>query len=270
LRRKTERIVVPYHIVVVVREVWDTRDIIGGALTEGGALKALPRRLEPEDLNSLEQALQIKDREGGRVTALSLAPAGDLDVLRECLYRGADEAVRVVPPAGPLDSAASAALLAAAIRRLGEHSLILLGVSVPEGENSLLAGELAGRLGHAQVSYVDSLAELTEQSVLCRREIEMGSEFVRVPLPAVLALGVYLLKDDPRTPRSAKAMLKLKLKKAPIPEWSAAELGLGDGSGLARVRLAGLTALPMRQVETREVDPEDEAALRAMLQEIRS
>ena len=259
----------PYHIIVVVREVWDTRDIVTQVVGADGRLVpgALPRRFEPEDLNSLEQALQIKDREGGRVTIVSLAPAGDLDVLRECLYRGADEAVRVTHEDGALDSAAAAALLAEAIRRIGAHDLVLLGVSVPEGENSLLAAELAGRLGHAQVTYVDSLTELTAESVLCRREIEMGREFVRAPLPAVLALGVYLLKDDPRTPRAAKAMLKLKLKKAPIPEWSAAELGLAGG--LSRVRQAGLTALPPRSVETRDVDPQSEAALKAMLQDIR-
>jgi len=254
------------HIIVVAREVWDTRDIIGDPLTGEGALRALPRRFEPEDLNSLEQALQLKDKDGCKVTVVSLAPAGDLDVLRECLYRGADEAVRVVAPEGSTDSATAAALLAAAIRRLGEHDLVLLGVGVPEGENSLLAGELAGRLGHGQITYVDSITELTDARVVCRREIEMGSEFVAAPLPAVLALGVYLLKDDPRTPRAAKAMLKLKLKKAPIPEWTASELGVCDAT---RVRVAALRALPTRQVETRDVDPGSEAALKAMLQDIR-
>lgn len=253
------------HIIVVVREVWDTRDIIGDALGADGALRALPRRFEPEDLNSLEQALQIKDRDGCKVSVVSLATAGDLDVLRECLYRGADEAVRVVAQ-GAVDSAAAAALLAAAIRRLGEHDLVLLGVGVPDGENSLLAGELAGRLGHGQITYVDSITELSGDQVACRREIEMGSEFISAPLPAVLALGVYLLKDDPRTPRAAKAMLKLKLKKAPIAEWTATDLGVDPAP---RVRVAALRALPKRQVETRDVDPGNEAALKAMLQDIR-
>lgn len=255
-----------YHIIVVVREVWDTRDLVGEPLGLGGVLKPLPRRFDPEDLNSLEQALQIKDREGGSVTVLSVGQPGEVDVLRECLYRGADEAFRVTTDED-LDTGARAALLAAAIRRIGAHDLVLLGVSVPEGENSLLAGELAGRLGHAQLTYVDSLTELVPGQVTCRREIEMGSEFVRLPLPAVLALGVYLLKDDPRTPRAAKAMLKLKLKKAPIPEWSAAELGLAGEP--RRMRLAGLTALPQRNVETHDVDAGSEAALAALLRDIR-
>jgi electron transfer flavoprotein beta subunit len=257
---------VPVHILVIAREVWDTRDLVGGPLGPDGALKALPRRFDPEDLNALEQALQIKDRQGGKVTVLSVGQPGEVDVLRECLYRGADEAVRVVAPDG-LDTASRAALLAAAIRKVGGHDLVLLGVSVPEGENSLLAGELAGRLGHSQLTYVDSLLELAEDHVDCRREIEMGSETVRLPLPAVLALGVYLLKDDPRTPRAAKAMLKLKLKKAPIPEWSAEELGVGGE--IRRMRLVALEALPPRQVETRDVDAGSEAALAALLRDIR-
>ena len=258
----------PLHIIAVVREVWDTRDLVTDPVAAGGRLAegALARRFEPEDLNALEQALQIRDREGGKVTVLAVGAPKEVDVLRECLYRGADEAVRVVAD-GPLDTAAQAALLAAAVRRVGGHDLVLVGVGLPDGEASLLGAELAGRLDCAQLGYVDSILELGGGSVLCKREIEMGSETVRLPLPAVLSLGVYLLKDDPRTPRAAKAMLKLKLKKAPIPEWTAAELGV-DAAAAGRVRLAALASVPSRQVATKDVDPTDEAALRAMLQDI--
>jgi len=67
--------------------------------------------------------------------------------------------------------------------------------------------------------------------------------------------------------RAAKAMLKLKLKKAPIPEWGAAELGVGEGA--RRMRQVALEALPPRQVETRDVDAGSEAALAALLRDIR-
>lgn len=258
----------PHHIIAVVREVWDTRDLVADPVAADGTLAeaGLARRFEPEDMNALEQALQIRDREGGKVTVVSVGAPKSVDVLRECLYRGADEAVRVLAD-GPLDSAAQSALLAAAIRRIGAHDLVLVGIGLPDGEASLLGAELAGRLDCAQLGYVDSIVELGTESVVCKREIEMGSETVRLPLPAVLGLGVYLLKDDPRTPRAAKAMLKLKLKKTPIPEWTAAELGL-DAAALPRVRRTGLVAVPPRQVETKDVDPNDEAALRAMLQDI--
>lgn len=255
-----------YHIVVVAREVWDTRDLAMDVVDAEGGLKqgALSRRYEPEDLNCLEQALQIKEKEGGSVTVLSVGASSGVDVLRESLYRGVDRVLRILPE-GETDTGSRAALLAAAIRKLDRVDLVLTGVSIPEGENSLLGAELAGRLGHDHCSYVDRLEELAESSVLCRREIEMGSETVRLPLPAVLSLGVYLLKDDPRTPRSAKAMLKLKLKKLAIEEWTAADLGVVPR---CTVTTSAYRPIPPRQVETITVDPEDEAALKAMLQDI--
>ena len=262
----------PYNIIALAREVWDTRDLLPSAIGADGALNesALAKRYEPEDLNALEQALQLKDKHGGKVTVVSLGASRDVDVPREGLYRGVDAAVRVLAPAGvALDTAAQADLLAGAIRKLGAFDLVLVGVALPEGENSLLGAQVAARLGRPAVTYVDSLAEIGNGSVLCKREIEMGSEFIRVPLPAVLVLGVYLLKDDPRTPRSAKAMLKLKLKKAPIPEWSAADVGVADAAGAVKVRVAGRQPVPQRVVNTRVVDVENEAALKAMLQEIR-
>ncbi len=253
--------------IVIAREVWDTRDLLPGVVS-GNALNegALSKRFEPEDLNALEMALQIKDKQGGKVTVLSVGAVRDVDVLREALFRGVDEVVRVVPPTNELDTAGQAALLAAAIRKLGTFDLVLVGVSVPEGENSLLGAEVAARLGVDQITYVDSLVELGADSALCKREIEMGSEFIRAKLPAVLVMGVYLLTDDPRTPRSAKAMLKLKMKKAPIPEWTAAELGV-ELSG-AKIVVAGFEAIPRRQIDTKDVDPESGAALKAMLDEV--
>jgi electron transfer flavoprotein beta subunit len=257
----------PHHIIAVVREVWDSRDLVADPVTTDGTLAGgLARRFDPDDLNALELALQIRDREGGKVTVVSVGAPKDVDVLRECLYRGADEALRVLAE-GPLDTAAEAELLAAAIRRLGGHDLVLVGVGQPDGAPSLLGAELAGRLGDSQLGFVDTIVALGDGTVTCKREIEMGSETVRLPLPATLSLGVYLLKDDPRTPRAAKAMLKLKLKKTPIPEWTAAELGVDLAQAL-KVRVERLEAVPPKTVASREVDPQDEAALRAMLQDI--
>lgn len=257
------------NCIVIVREVWDTRDLVGQVLGPDGRLndKGLTTRFEPEDLNSLEQALQLKDKQGGKVTVISLGPTRNVDVLRESLFRGVDEAIRLAAPAGAaLDTAAQAEMCAAAIRKLGNYQLVLVGVTVPEGENSLLGAEIAARLGHAESSYVDGLVAVDATGVVVKRAIEMGFEHVRLDFPAVLCVGVSLVKDDPRTPRSAKAMLKLKLKKAEVPEWTAASLGL---NGLAaKVTLTGYVAVPQRQIKTRQVDPEDAGALKAMLADV--
>ncbi len=258
-----------YNCIVVVREVWDSRDLLSNVVDESGSLNesALTKRFEPEDLNSLEQALQLKEKNGGKVTVLSVGPSRDVDVLRECLFRGVDDVIRIIPPEGTeTDTSVQAKLLAAAIEKLGDYNLIFIGVNVPDSENSMLGTEIAARLGLDQITFIDSIEEASESSVLCKREIEMGSEYIRLPLPSVLVLGVYLLKDDPRTPRAPKAMLKLKMKKVPIPEWTCADLGL---DGLApNVKIAGYEAVPQPEIDTQTVDPENAGALKAMLQEV--
>ena len=210
----------PCHCVVIVREVWDTRDLVGNILDDGGAIRAgaLQTRFEPEDLNALEAALRIQDAQGGAVTAVTVgAPRGGVEVLRECLYRGADATLQVDADPAALDDRALAALLAGAVRKLGAADLVLVGTSVVDGENAMLGALLAVELGWDHVAWVDAIESVGEGQAVAKRAIEMGYESVQAPLPAVFSMGVALLEDDPRAPRSAKAMLKLRMKKAPVP-----------------------------------------------------
>ena len=75
----------PYNVIVIAREVWDTRDLVGSPLDDSSAVKkaSLATRYEPEDLNALEMALRIKDANGGKVTALSIGAPGSVDAPRE-------------------------------------------------------------------------------------------------------------------------------------------------------------------------------------------
>ena len=146
--------------------------------------------------------------------------------------------------------------------------LVLVGTAVVDGENALLGAHLAVELGWDHVAYVDAIETVGDGQAVAKRAIEMGYESVQTPLPSVLSMGVALLEDDPRAPRSAKAMLKLKLKKADIPTRSPADLGVADPSAAVRTRTAAREAIPARVVESRGVDPEDESALKAMLDDV--
>lgn len=259
------------NCAVVVREVWDTRDLVGNVLDESGAIRpgALQTRFEPEDLNALEAALRIKDAQGGKVTAIAVgAPRGGVEVLRECLYRGADATLQVDADPTNLDDRALAVLIAGAVRKIGATDLALVGVSVTDGENAMLGALLAVELGWDHVAWVDAVESVADGKAIAKRAIEMGYESVETPLPSVLSIGVALLEDDPRAPRSAKAMLKLKMKKAPIPTAAPAELGAADPAALVTTKVAARAAVPPRVVETKTVDPENPAALQAMMNEV--
>ncbi len=64
----------PYNIAVLVKQVPDTKNITGEAMKEDGTVNraALPAIFNPDDLNALEMALQVKDEHGGKVTVLTM------------------------------------------------------------------------------------------------------------------------------------------------------------------------------------------------------
>lgn len=257
----------PYNVIVIAREVWDTRDLVGSPLDDAGAVKkaSLATRYEPEDLNALEMALRIKDANGGKVTVLSIGTAGPLDAPREALYRGADAAVRVDVNRDEVDTQASAKLLAAAIGKIGAFDLVLAGVNISEGENSMLGSHIAALLGIEQISLVDAIDKIGDGVVVGKRAIEMGYEYIETKLPALLSVGVALVADDPRTPRSAKAMLKLKHKKTDIPAWKPADLGIADIAAIRTTTISKHWKIEEQQIQSLEVDPESESALKSML-----
>ena len=84
-----------YTIIVFVKQVPDTQNISGDAMKPDGTVnrQALPAIFNPEDLNALELALQLKDRYGAKVVAATMGPPNAAEVLRDALCRGADEAV---------------------------------------------------------------------------------------------------------------------------------------------------------------------------------
>ena len=262
-----------YNSVVIVREVWDTRDLVGEILDAEGNIKenALTTRFEPEDLNALEMALQIKDANGGKVTAISLGQTREVDVLRECLYRDVDEVVLLDDAKFTgFDTLSASRVISQAIKNIGDFDLILTGIDVVEGENAQIGSHVAGQLGIEQITYVDKLEEISDGKVVCNRSIEGGNETVETALPALLVVGVALLKDDPRAPRSAKARSKLKHRRTKIPAQSASDLNIDDSMLINSTTIDKREAVQQRRIDSKDVDAEDEAALKAMLEELKA
>ena len=83
-------------IIVLAKQVPDTRNIGKDAMKEDGTVNraALPAIFNPEDLNALEQALRLKDQfPGTEITMLTMGPGRANEILREGIYRGADDGI---------------------------------------------------------------------------------------------------------------------------------------------------------------------------------
>jgi len=116
-----------YNSIVLVKQVPDTANISGQVMKPDGTVNRamLPAIFNPEDKTALELALQIKDRYGGKVSAITMGPPKASEVLRDCLYMGADEVFLISDRkfAGA-DTLATSYVLSEAIKSIGKFDLI--------------------------------------------------------------------------------------------------------------------------------------------------
>ncbi len=204
----------PYDSIVCVKQVPDTANITADAMKEDGTVNraALPAIFNPEDLRALETALQVRDLHGGTVTALSMGPPKAGDVLRECLYRGADRAILLTDRrAAASDTLATSYILAEAIRTIGRYDLVFCGRQAIDGDTAQVGPQTAEKLGITQVTYLEDLIALTDGTVRVRRNVGNGWEVVEARLPVLVT--VLESANRPRPP-AAKRVMRFKRARA--------------------------------------------------------
>ena len=236
-------------IVVLAKQVPDTRNVGPDAMTEQGTINraALPAVFNPEDLNALEQALRLKDQfPGSTISVLTMGLPKSAEVIREALYRGADEGFVVTDrPLGGADTLATSYTLAQAVKKIGDYDIILGGRQAIDGDTAQVGPQIAEKLGLTQATYAEEILSLDEKAkkVVIRRHIDGGVETVEAPLPLVVTVNG---SAAPCRPRNVKRLMKFKnamvvaerkpedaekyealIAKKPylnIPQWGAADI----------------------------------------------
>jgi len=196
--------------VVCVKQVPDTKRITGEAMKADGTVNraALPAIFNPEDLNALEAALEIRDRVGGTVTAVTMGPPAACDILRQSMFLGADQAVLVTDRrAAASDTLATSYILSCAVKKIGAD-VVLCGRQAIDGDTAQVGPQLAEKLLLPLVTYVEQLMEVNAKLRL-RRNIGTGWEVVDCPVPCLLTV-----MDTANTPRPPSIKRMMKYKKA--------------------------------------------------------
>ncbi len=199
-----------YDIVVCVKQVPDTANITGEAMKADGTVNraALPTIFNPEDLNALEAALQIRDQHGGSVTALTMGPPAACEVLRECLYRGADRAILLSDRrAAASDTLATSYILSMAARKIGKYDLIFCGRQAIDGDTAQVGPQMAEKLHIQQITYFEKVVDLSGRTLRARRNVGNGWEILEVRLPVLLTV---LDSANEVRPAAAKRLMSQK------------------------------------------------------------
>ena len=281
-----------YNIVVLAKQVPDTRNVGKDAMKADGTINraALPAIFNPEDLNALEQALQLKDKNpGSTITLLTMGLPKAAEVIRESLYRGADTGIVLTDRAlAGADTLATSYAIATAIKHLGKYDIIFGGRQAIDGDTAQVGPQVAEKLGLPQVTYAESVKVEDGKAIVTRR-LESGVETVECPLPLVVTVNG---SADACRPRNARLIQKYKYAVTPseksalspekaalvdqraflnLKEWSAAEIEADlEQCGLAGspTKVKNVVNVVFAAKESKVIDGNDEAGLEALIQDL--
>ncbi|HTA75300.1 MAG TPA: electron transfer flavoprotein subunit beta/FixA family protein [Gemmatimonadaceae bacterium] len=181
-------------IAVCIKRVPDTETrikIAGATKIDETGVKFIAN---PYDEFAVEAALQLKQKAGGEIVAVSLGPDSAQETIRIALAMGADRGLHLKTDGQPYDTLAVAHALAAELKG---YDVILLGKMAIDDYNHAMAPALAEMLNVPCVSAVTSLT-IDGTKGTAEREVEGGVEVLSFPLPAVISTDKGLNK--PRLP----------------------------------------------------------------------
>lgn len=204
------------NILVLAKQVPDTRNVGKDAMTPEGTVNraALPAIFNPEDLNALEQALILKDKNPGTiVTVLTMGPFRAAEIIRESLYRGADRGFVLSDRAfAGSDTLATSYALSCAIKNLPETNLIICGRQAIDGDTAQVGPQVAEKLGMNQITYAEDIIGIKNGKIQVKRRIEKGVEIVEGKLPMVITVNGSAASCRPK---NAKLLMKYKYARIP-------------------------------------------------------
>ena len=200
--------------------------------------------------NALETALQLREKSGGRITALTFGPEEAEDTLRKALAMKADAATLVVNDGHPHpDPLAVAQTLAAAIRKIGAFDLVMLGRESGDWGVAQTGGLLAEELGAPCVSFVDHIevsGDGPNGGLIVKRQTDNGWEKLTGKPPLVVTITNNEF-NVPRIPKTRDIMMSAR---QPITKWMLEDLGVNA----AEIRAGGSyyevvdLAVPVKEV----------------------
>ncbi len=232
----------PLKIVVTVKQVPDTQNVGTNAMKPDGTVNrgVLPAIFNPEDLNALEEAIKIKEKMDAYITVVTMGPAKAIEVLKQSLYRGADEVVLISDRVfAGADTLATSYILKLAIEKISNVDLILCGRQAIDGDTAQVGPQIAEKLKINQLTCVNQICEIGEKSVVVKRSLDDGVEVSRSSFPVLLTITNDA--NEPRSPSARRVMaykdittsscsydtsyIEQKLEGPSVVEWNADSLG---------------------------------------------
>ncbi len=259
------------HIVCCLKQVPDTAQVKIDPETNTLVRAGVESILNPYDLVALEMAVRLKEKHGGKVTAISMGPPQAQSILRQAIAVGADDAVLLSDRAfAGADTLATSYTLTMAIKRIDAEypvDLILCGKQAIDGDTAQTGPGIATRMKMTQLTYVMEIQSVDpdKKEIQVVRNVDKGTEIIRGKLPALLTVELELAK-----PRRASLSAMVNSLTATIDVWNAKDISalkkmVGIKGSPTWVR--SISSPPAREGGPRyHADPDPEAAVTKFLE----
>ena len=199
------KIIVPVKQVPVMSQV--KFDVGRGKVDRSSA----DVEINPFDLHALEAAVQLKEKVGGSILAISMGPARAELVLRDALARGADSALLLRDRrfAGA-DTLATSYTLASAIKQVPDFDLIIVGEKTVDGDTGQVGPEIAEHLNIPHIAHAFKLDIFGDRLVaVC--DMDGLSYTMEAGFPVLLTVT-----KDANTPRLPTFRDKIKARQMKV------------------------------------------------------
>ena len=212
-------------IIVCIKQVPDTTDI---KWTENNTIQreGVESIINPFDVYAIEEALKLKKvLTDVEITVITMGPLQAEKMLRQAIALGCDNGILITDKkfAGA-DTYATGKTITSAIKsKLPDFDLIICGQFAIDGDTAQTGPSIANTLDISQITYVQEIISYEEDTLTVRRELEDGTEIVKVKLPALICV----LKDT-FEPTRAKINGITKAQNFEIKTYGFEDLGLSS------------------------------------------
>lgn len=196
------------NIIVLVKQVPDTSEVKINRETNTLVRDGVPSIINPFDLYAIEEAIRLREKHGGKVTAVTMGPPQAAEALKEAVAMGVDEVVLVSDRAfAGADTWATSYALAKGIRKIGGFDLVIAGKQAIDGDTAQVGPETAEMLGVPFVAYIRKIENIENGKMTAERMMDEGYDLVESSLPALITVVKEI--NQPRLP-SLKGKMKAK------------------------------------------------------------
>lgn len=222
------------NIIVCAKQVFDISEMKIDSNTNKPILTGLDKKVNEIDKNAVEEAIKIKDKNGGKITVITVGEVDAKERIKELLAMGADEGI-IITPLEKMDYAVLTNILAGAIKKISEYDLILCGEASTDMFSGQVGPRLAGILNIPQITYAQKInAEI--ENITAERNLGESVVTMKSTYPALISVTKEI--NEPRLP---SLMQILASANKPIQEWTADSLEIKAELKIETIDLQGIS-----------------------------